>query len=100
MRFGLTAAPVRKALRLKILCQTNSKPQLEIFADDVKCSHGATVGQLDEEALFYLKSRGIPEDKANSMLQYAFASDIFNYIPIEPVRERLDQIILERLQQH
>ena len=52
----------------------NTKPQLEIFADDVKCSHGATVGQLDDEALFYLRSRGIPEAKAHSILQYAFAS--------------------------
>lgn len=88
-----------KALLLSDEATINSKPQLEIFADDVKCSHGATVGQLDAEALFYLKTRGIPHDKANSMLQYAFADDVFNHIPIESVRERLDQIILDRLQQ-
>lgn len=88
-----------KALLLSDDATINSKPQLEIFADDVKCTHGATVGQLDEEALFYLRSRGIPRDQANSILQYAFASDAFNYIPVESVKERLDQIVLERLRQ-
>ena len=75
----------------------NAKPQLEIFADDVKCSHGATVGQLNEEALFYLRSRGIDKEKANAILQYAFASDIFNQIKIESVKNRLDEILHERL---
>ena len=75
----------------------NAKPQLEIFADDVKCSHGATVGQLDEEALFYLRSRGIDKEKANAILQYAFAGDIFDQIKIESVKERLDDILHERL---
>ena len=75
----------------------NAKPQLEIFADDVKCSHGATVGQLDEDALFYLRSRGINKEKANAILQYAFANDIFNQIKIEPVKNWLDSILHERL---
>ena len=85
-----------KALLLSDDARINTKPQLEIFADDVKCSHGATVGQLDEEALFYLRTRGIPEAKAHSMLQYAFASDVFGYISTESVREQLDEILLER----
>jgi Fe-S cluster assembly protein SufD len=75
----------------------NAKPQLEIFADDVKCSHGATVGQLDEDALFYLRSRGIDKEKANAILQYAFANDIFDQIKIEPVKNWLDSILHERL---
>lgn len=75
----------------------NAKPQLEIFADDVKCSHGATVGQLDDEALFYLRSRGIDKEKANAILQYAFANDIFSQIKIKPVKNWLDAILHERL---
>ena len=85
-----------KALLLSDDATINSKPQLEIFADDVKCSHGATVGQLDDEALFYLQARGIPKAKAQAMLQYAFASDVFNYIPLESVREKIDQLVHER----
>ncbi len=72
----------------------NTKPQLEIFADDVKCTHGATVGQLDEEALFYLRARGIGLDAARQMLIWAFASDILDRITIEPVRKHLDQLLL------
>lgn len=86
-----------KALILSDDATMNSKPQLEIFADDVKCSHGATVGQLDEEALFYLRTRGIPKEKANAILQYAFASDIFDQIKIEPVKNWLDSVLDKRL---
>lgn len=75
----------------------DTKPQLEIFADDVKCSHGATVGQLDEEALFYLRSRGIGEKEAKSILTYAFASDILENIQSQPLREYLDERIREKL---
>ncbi len=71
----------------------NSKPQLEIFADDVKCSHGASIGQLDEEALFYLRSRGVREAEANALLRQAFASDILNHITSETVRTRLDEMV-------
>ncbi|MFN3872730.1 MAG: Fe-S cluster assembly protein SufD [Ignavibacterium sp.] len=77
----------------------NSKPQLEIFADDVKCSHGATVGKLDEEAKFYLKSRGIGEEAATAILIHAFASDVIKTIKIEPLREYLEEIITKRFNQ-
>ncbi len=76
----------------------NTKPQLEIFADDVKCSHGCTVGQLDEEGLFYLRSRGINEKTAKSLLVHAFAIDILEHIKPEPIRMYIDQLISERLE--
>jgi len=75
----------------------NTKPQLEIFADDVKCTHGATVGRLDEEALFYLRARGIGRDEARAILIHAFASDIIDRISIEPVREALEAVLLTQL---
>ncbi|GAA4746719.1 Fe-S cluster assembly protein SufD [Flavisolibacter ginsenosidimutans] len=76
----------------------NTKPQLEIYADDVKCSHGCTVGQLDEESLFYMRSRGISEKAAKSLLVHAFALDVLEHIKLEPIREYVDHIITERLQ--
>jgi Fe-S cluster assembly protein SufD len=75
----------------------NTKPQLEIFADDVKCSHGCTVGRLDEEALFYLRARGISKENAQAMLLHAFASNIIEQIKIEPLREYAEDLIVERL---
>ena len=75
----------------------NTKPQLEIFADDVKCTHGATVGQLDEEPMFYLRSRGIPEDVARKMLLNAFADDIAEKIKIPELVSLLEQLIEEKL---
>ncbi len=75
----------------------DTKPQLEIFADDVKCSHGCTVGQLDEEALFYLRSRGIPEREAKALLMYAFSSDALNYVRIPELRRRLNIIMSKKL---
>jgi Fe-S cluster assembly protein SufD len=77
----------------------NTKPQLEIFADDVKCSHGATVGQLDEEPLFYLRSRGISEENAKALLILAFAQDIIDHIKIDPLKEYLLKEISGRLGQ-
>lgn len=74
-----------------------AKPQLEIFADDVKCTHGATIGQLDDEALFYLRARGIGENVALAMLRYAFAGDIFENIKIDSVRNHLAEKVFERL---
>ncbi len=74
----------------------DTKPQLEIFADDVKCTHGATVGQLNDEALFYLRSRGISAAGARQMLIRAFAGHVVDRITIQPVRERLDQLLGER----
>ena len=76
----------------------NTKPQLEIFADDVKCSHGCTIGRLDEEGLFYMQSRGIPEKIAKSLLLHSFVVDILEKIKLEPVREWADQLISERLE--
>lgn len=75
----------------------NTKPQLEIFADDVKCSHGCTVGQLDEEGLFYLRSRGVSEKSAKSLLIHAFAVDILEHIKPEAIRQYVDELIAERL---
>ncbi|MEE9448553.1 MAG: Fe-S cluster assembly protein SufD, partial [Ignavibacteriaceae bacterium] len=77
----------------------NTKPQLEIFADDVKCSHGATIGQLDEEARFYLKSRGIGEEASRAILLHAFASDVITSIKTESLRNYLEKIITERFNQ-
>jgi Fe-S cluster assembly protein SufD len=71
----------------------DTKPQLEIFADDVKCTHGATVGQLDTESIFYLRSRGIGKDEARSLLTFAFANDIIGRIKIDGLREELEQLL-------
>jgi Fe-S cluster assembly protein SufD len=75
----------------------NTKPQLEIFADDVKCSHGCTVGRLDDEALFYLRARGIGERKAKAMLLQAFAADILEQVKIKALKRYLEEKIIERL---
>ena len=75
----------------------NSHPQLEIFADDVKCTHGSTVGQLDDLAVFYLRSRGIGEEAARSLLTYAFASDIVGRIKVPAVRRDLEEFLFRRL---
>jgi Fe-S cluster assembly protein SufD len=75
----------------------NTKPQLEIFADDVRCTHGATIGQLDEDAEFYLRARGISKENARGLLVYAFASDVLNGVNIEPLREFLEGQIFSRL---
>lgn len=75
----------------------NTKPQLEIFADDVKCSHGCTVGKLDQDALFYLKARGISEQNAKALLLHAFAIDILDQIKNEEIRDYADRLISERL---
>lgn len=75
----------------------SSRPQLEIYADDVKCGHGGTVGQLDDEALFYLRSRGIAEHEARLLLMYAFAYEILNEIKVIPLKERMSALIDKRL---
>lgn len=75
----------------------NAKPFLEIYADDVKCSHGATIGQLDNEALFYIRSRGICEASARLLMMYAFAAEIINQISIEPLQQRIDDMVKRRL---
>ena len=76
--------------------RVDTKPQLEIFADDVKCTHGATVGRLDEAAMFYLNSRGIGPDTARTLLTYAFAADVLATIELEPLRKALEKIVLVR----
>jgi Fe-S cluster assembly protein SufD len=77
--------------------QISTKPQLEIYADDVKCTHGATIGQLDPDALFYLRSRGIDETAARSLLIYAFASQVVNRIKVDLVRTELDDYLFSWL---
>ncbi|MGB5819979.1 MAG: Fe-S cluster assembly protein SufD [Saonia sp.] len=78
----------------------NTKPQLEIFADDVKCSHGCTIGQLDEDALFYLRSRGIPEKEAKALLMYAFANNILESVRIPELKIRINKLIANKLGVH
>ena len=90
------AKQTNKAMLLSKDAQMDTKPQLEIFADDVRCTHGATVGRPDEEAIFYLRSRGIGEDDARSLMTYAFAADIVNRIKVEPIRAALDSNLLTR----
>ncbi|MAQ62306.1 MAG: Fe-S cluster assembly protein SufD [Flavobacteriales bacterium] len=75
----------------------NTKPQLEIFADDVKCSHGCTVGQLDEEALFYLQSRGIPKKEARALLTYAFANNVLESVELTILKKRINILIANKL---
>jgi Fe-S cluster assembly protein SufD len=77
--------------------KVHTKPFLEISADDVKCSHGASVGQLDNEAMFYLRSRGLCERNAKMLLMYAFAAEVVNQIKIEALKERIDNMVMRRL---
>jgi Fe-S cluster assembly protein SufD len=86
-----------KNILLSDTATMNTKPQLEIWADDVKCSHGTTTGALDEEPLFYLMARGISRQKAKSLLMYAFADDVLNKIKIEAVRALTEKIISDRI---
>lgn len=83
-------------LLLSDRARIDTKPQLEIFADDVKCTHGATVGQLDEMAAFYMKSRGIDSETTRKLLTYAFAADVLETIELEPLRDALEELSLER----
>ena len=76
----------------------NTKPQLEIFADDVKCTHGAAVGQLADDAIFYLKTRGIDEQAASRLLSYGFASEVIDSIQIGPVRDELNRVVRQKLE--
>jgi Fe-S cluster assembly protein SufD len=86
-----------KNILLSDEASVNTKPQLEIFADDVKCSHGATTGMLDEEALFYLRSRGIGEMEAKAFLNIAFAAEVINKIGIDSLRDRLMLLVEQKL---
>ncbi|MDA7557623.1 Fe-S cluster assembly protein SufD [Flavobacteriaceae bacterium] len=75
----------------------NTKPQLEIFADDVKCSHGCTIGQLDTDALFYMKTRGIPEKEAKALLMYAFANNVLESVKIATLKTRINKLIANKI---
>ena len=75
----------------------NTKPQLEIFADDVKCSHGCTIGQLDDDALFYMKTRGIPEKEAKALLMFAFANNVLESVKIPELKARINKLIATKL---
>ncbi len=92
------AKQTNKNLLLSDDATADTKPQLEIYADDVKCTHGATVGQLNEESIFYLRARGIPQATARRMLIHAFAGEIVERIRCEPVREELDKLVWDRLE--
>jgi Fe-S cluster assembly protein SufD len=91
------AKQTNRNLLLSEGARVDTKPQLEIFADDVKCTHGATVGRIDESAFFYLQSRGIPRAQAQRVLTYAFAAEVVNEVASAPVRNALDRLIAARL---
>ena len=93
------AKQTNKNLLLSESAQIDTKPQLEIFANDVKCTHGATIGQIDYDALFYLRSRGIPEPAARSLLTYAFAQQSLAQIKVAPLRRQLHEAVVARLPQ-
>jgi Fe-S cluster assembly protein SufD len=94
------ARQLNKNLLLSSEAHIDTKPELEIFADDVKCSHGATVGQLEDDEVFYLASRGLPLDRARALLTYGFAEDVIRNIKLKSAREQLDRIVLEKLHQN
>jgi len=91
------AKQTNKALLLSEEAQIHTKPQLEIFANDVKCTHGAAIGQMDDEAIFYLRSRGLSEHEARHVLIRAFAGDVLNQMPLEPLRLCIDAELVRRL---
>ena len=91
------AMQTNKNLLLSNEARVDTKPQLEILADDVKCAHGAAVGQLDEDQLFYLETRGIHPDLARNLLTYGFAEEVIGKIKVESIRTQLDEAVLNRL---
>jgi len=92
-----SAFQINKNILLKKTARMNTKPQLEIYADDVKCSHGATIGQLDETAKFYMQSRGIPEAEAKLLLMFAFTGDVIEKIRIQALQDRIKILVEKRL---
>lgn len=92
------SAQSSRNLLLSKTAQIDTKPQLEIFADDVKCAHGATVGQLDPEEIFYLESRGLSEVAARNLLTYAFGAEIISRIPVTSIKQQLEQAVLNQTQ--
>ena len=95
---GTDAKQQSRNLLLSEGARVDTKPQLEIYADDVKCSHGAAVGQLDPEELFYLQSRGMNENDARNLLTYGFAADVINHVPVASLRRALRQLVMARTQ--
>jgi Fe-S cluster assembly protein SufD len=93
------AKQTNKNLLLSEEALVNTAPQLEIFADDVKCTHGATIGRLNDDELFYMRSRGIGEESARTLLTYAFASDIIGAMHVKPIQCQIDLVLLNRLTQ-
>jgi Fe-S cluster assembly protein SufD len=94
---GTRAYQSNNSILLTDDAKMDTKPQLEIYADDVKCSHGATIGQLDEEAMFYLRSRGIDKEEARLMLMFGFAHEVADTIKTDVLKERIDGLVLQRL---
>ncbi|KAF0191160.1 MAG: Fe-S cluster assembly protein SufD [Gammaproteobacteria bacterium] len=91
------SSQTNRNLLLSRNAEIDTKPELEIYADDVKCAHGATIGQLDDDAIFYLRSRGVDEALARNLLTFAFVDDVIRRIEIAPLRKQLEQTILNRL---
>ena len=96
----IDSSQLSRNLLLSAKARIDTKPQLEIFADDVKCAHGATVGQLDNEEVFYLESRGLSEITARNLLTYAFGAEIIDRISIASLKHRLEQTVLEQTQRN
>jgi len=94
------AMQTNKNLLLSQQARVDTKPQLEIYADDVKCAHGAAVGQIDEEELFYLRARGINPELGRNLLTYGFAEEVIGKIKIDSIRSQLDEIVLRQLNTH
>jgi Fe-S cluster assembly protein SufD len=92
------AKQTNKNLLLSDDATADTKPQLEIYADDVKCTHGATIGQLDDEAIYYLRTRGVPKSVAQRMLVHAFAGEIIDRIGHDELREELDELVWQHLE--
>ena len=95
--FKTDASQTNKNLLLSESAQVDTRPRLEIFADDVKCAHGAAVGQLDEDAVFFLRSRGVPHGAARDLLTYAFASEMLGLLRVEALRSRVEKMVACRL---
>ena len=93
------AKQTNKNLLLSDSATIDTKPQLEIYADDVKCTHGATIGQMNAEQIFYLRARGLDEESARRMIMHAFAGEIVERIQCEAAREELDRLVWDRLEQ-
>ena len=93
---GTDARQTNKNLLLSDDAEVDTRPRLEILTDDVKCAHGAAVGRLDEDALFYLRSRGVPEQSARGILTYAFAREMVDLVPLKPLRARLEGLVTDR----